>query len=80
MPRNPQPVELQPGEDMVVETFERPRGEVIQVRKGKGRDGKLYIDIRNLYTADDGELRFTKKGVRFNADEKEKLQAALAAL
>lgn len=36
-----------------------------------------YIDIRLYYTADDGEIRPTQKGVRFNAELLEDVIEAL---
>lgn len=41
----------------------------------------VAIDIRQFYTADDGELRATQKGVRFNAENLlEVMQSMLGAL
>ena len=42
------------------------RGDAIKVSKIEDAKGNIAVDIRNYYTAEDGELRPTQKGVRFN--------------
>jgi hypothetical protein len=43
------------------------RGDVIRVSSITNGDTKSY-DIRNMYTGDDGELKFTSKGIRIKTE------------
>lgn len=42
--------------------------------------GKMLLDIRTYYQAEDGEWRPTKKGVSLGADKLAELQESLAKL
>lgn len=45
------------------------RGEYIVITQiDNEKTGNCNIDVRGYYTNDDGELRPTQKGVRFNAE------------
>ena len=57
-------------ERKVLATFDKnTRGDKIQVASItiKGKEG-MSVDIRNMYTAEDGEMRPTQKGVRVNVE------------
>ncbi len=56
-------------EDVVLAEFDRPRGEKISIRKGVGKDGGVYLDLRTMYQDDAGEWNFTRKGVRLSEAE-----------
>ena len=54
------------------------RGDYIVVTQiDNEKTGNCNIDIRAYYTADDGDIRPTQKGVRFNAEMLEEFIQAL---
>lgn len=54
----------------VIATFDKnQRGDKIRVsRIDKTNYDSSFIDIRNMYTDEEGELRYTSRGVRFNSE------------
>ena len=43
------------------------RGDYIRVTRIEGKDD-YSVDVRNMYTNNDGEICFTQKGVRMNSE------------
>lgn len=44
------------------------RGDHLNITDLRAPDGDYRIDIRQMYTGDDGELHHTSKGVRFSRE------------
>lgn len=45
------------------------RGDKIRVTRVEREDrGRVYVDVRELYTDEDGELRYTTRGVRMESE------------
>lgn len=65
-------------QEVLAQIEKNSRGDVIQVSKITmvGRTTES-VDIRIMYTDDDGELRPTRKGVRFNSEQAAEVAAAL---
>ena len=53
--------------DKVVGKLEKPDGSIIQVSVVEWQSN-LYLDIREMYEDNEGNLKFSKKGIRFQKD------------
>lgn len=63
----------------VITTVDRNnRGEKIRVTKiEKERNNTTFLDIRTMYTTEDGEIRPTTRGVRMNMEIAHEIVAAM---
>lgn len=53
----------------VIATLEKNRrGDMIRITKIENENYGTFVDIREMYTDDMEELRYTKKGLRFNSE------------
>lgn len=44
------------------------RGDLVRITKIESQGKDTYYDIRNMYTDDSGEVRYTQKGVRLKTE------------
>lgn len=55
-------------EELIKRIKKNERGEYIDIKKITNQKGAVSIDVRNMYTTDDDEIRPTQKGIRFSSE------------
>lgn len=55
-------------EELIKRIRKNERGDYVDIKKITNQKGVVSIDVRNMYTTDDDEIRPTQKGVRFNSE------------